>query len=262
MQLRRERLRVPGIRTDFRIVQISDVHFSKSTSHEKNSRITEEILTLCRQAGELHAICVTGDLVSRKWNDTTLPDAVRLMQALGTMAPVLYALGNHETDLPHEQLAALSKEVQKAGVILLHNRTVRLGGIAFTGVTLPGDVYRSAEGSYLRLSTITPEMVEKLIGPCMAHPQILLAHSPLGFASYAQWGADLVLSGHIHGGIVRLGSVGLLSPERRFIPKYTKGLYPDEENGCVMQVSAGIGKLRVNNPAEVVCIDLLPAEVR
>ena len=85
---------------------------------------------------------------------------------------------------------------------------------------------------------------------------MLLAHSPLGFAAYAEWGADVVLSGHIHGGIVRIRETGLLSPERKFLPRYTKGIF--KENGCSMIVSAGIGKFRVNNPPEVICLDIKP----
>ena len=62
---------------------------------------------------------------------------------------------------------------------------------------------------------------------------MLLAHNPLLLDSYAGWGADVVLSGHVHGGMVRLPFVGgVLSPERRFFPKYDKELY--EKGGIPM----------------------------
>ena len=100
-------------------------------------------------------------------------------------------------------------------------------------------------------------MIASCLGNCPAHPCILLAHSPIGFEAYAEWGADFVLSGHVHGGIVRIPVIGgILSPERRFLPKYTKGIY--HFNSSVMNVSAGIGKFRVNNPSEFVCIDIAP----
>ena len=71
---------------------------------------------------------------------------------------------------------------------------------------------------------------------------VLLAHNPLLLDSYTGWGADLVLCGHVHGGLVRLPFLGgVLSPERRFFPKYDKGLY--EKDGTKMYVSGGIGKL-------------------
>ena len=79
---------------------------------------------------------------------------------------------------------------------------------------------------------------------------ILLAHNPLLLDTYAAWGADLVLCGHVHGGLIRLPLAGgLLSPERKFFPKYDKGLY--EKAGTKMYVSGGIGKPRFWNPPEI-----------
>ncbi len=84
---------------------------------------------------------------------------------------------------------------------------------------------------------------------------ILLAHNPLFADSYAQWGADLVLCGHLHGGVVRLPFVGgVLSPERRFFPRYDKGYYQIGETQMI--VSGGIGKPRLWNPPEVGVIEL------
>ena len=78
---------------------------------------------------------------------------------------------------------------------------------------------------------------------------------PLLLDSYAGWGADLVLCGHVHGGLVRLPFLGgVLSPERKFFPKYDKGLY--EKDGTKMYVSGGIGKPRLCNPPEINLIHL------
>lgn len=84
---------------------------------------------------------------------------------------------------------------------------------------------------------------------------VLLAHNPLLLDSYTGWGADLVLCGHVHGGLVRLPFLGgVLSPERKFFPKYDKGLY--EKDGTKMYVSGGIGKPRLCNPPEDQCDSL------
>ena len=75
--------------------------------------------------------------------------------------------------------------------------------------------------------TLTAADVNELLGK--ADPKsfhLLLAHNPLFFSAYRRWGANLTLSGHVHGGMVRLPGVGgLLSPERRFFPQYDGGLY-------------------------------------
>jgi len=77
----------------------------------------------------------------------------------------------------------------------------------------------------------------------------------LFFEAYERWGADIVFSGHVHGGVIRLPIIGgLLSPERRFFPKYTKGLY--RLGKTVMAVTAGLGKFRINDPSEIMLLTL------
>ena len=269
MELRYEWAFLP-IKNPFRLLHISDVHFSMQTGHEQNLRVTDAIL---EQAESVHcpvpespeistplqAVCITGDLISRKFTQEALDDAAFLLQKLRQLLPdaaLLYSLGNHEMDLPEDIRKAFFGRIRTSGVTVLDNESTVIDGICFTGLTLPQIVYRKSNGSYFRLPPITREMVERCTGTPAQHPNILLAHSPLGFPAYAEWGADVVLSGHIHGGIIRIGETGLLSPERKFLPKYTKGMF--KENGCCMNVSAGIGKFRLNNPAEVICLDIKP----
>ena len=196
-----------------------------------------------------------------------MDDAVLLLEKLRELlkeSEIFFSLGNHEMDLPEKTRTELLDRLSGIGVNVLDNssRIVCFGGndeqesICFTGLTLPGSVYRNEKGSYWNLSAITRKVVKNCVGACAFHPCILLAHNPVGISAYARWGADLVLSGHIHGGIIRIGEQGILSPERRFMPKLTKGLL--HEGKCTMNISAGIGKFRINNPAELVCIDLKP----
>lgn len=270
MNLRYERLSMQ-IAKPFRLLHISDVHFSARTGHEKNQCVTDEILEQAQAvhcpipeepdiSTPLQAICITGDLISRKYTQDALDDAVSLLQRLRELLPdtaILYSLGNHEMDLPPDALSAFLTRVRGTGVTVLDNSQTQIDGICFAGLTLPQTVYKNPNGGYLGLAPITGGMVKTCLGAPQP-PCILLAHTPLGFAAYAEWGAKLVLSGHVHGGIVRVGNTGLLSPERRFLPRYTKGFFL--ENGCAMNVSAGIGKLRIHNPAELICIDIQPIE--
>lgn len=282
MTSRKENVKLSGISRSVRVLQISDVHFSMHTSCEKRQKMTSEILRMtefCAQPS-LHVIAVTGDLVSRSADQAVISDALELLGKLRRIAPVIYSLGNHETDLPEQLLAQFLRDCRRAGILVLDNISVVLQDILFTGLTLPGEVYRSPKNSghsehpdssgnqkkirscYAGLMPVTRELVSACVGNCVAHPCVLLAHSPLGFCAYAEWGADVVLSGHVHGGIVRLPGIGgILSPERRFFPAYTKGLYEIRmQNSSIsrMSVSAGIGKFRVNNPAELVCLDFVP----
>ncbi|MCR5718719.1 MAG: metallophosphoesterase [Oscillospiraceae bacterium] len=277
MDLRYESVRL-HIRNHYRLLHISDVHFSSRTSHDKNIRMIGEMLALAESVHcpapefseknhPLDAVCITGDLVSRKCTRESVSDALLLLRKLRELlreGVVFYSLGNHEMDLPPDVRENLFDCAREQGVILLDNQSVtmhfngdsEMDGICFAGLTLPQSVYKNDKGRYWNLSAITRKMVKGCLGSCDVHPCVLLAHTPLGFPVYAKWGADLVLSGHIHGGIIRMKDRGLLSPERRFMPKYTKGLF--NEGKCVMNVSAGIGKFRLNNPPELVCIDLVP----
>ena len=84
---------------------------------------------------------------------------------------------------------------------------------------------------------------------------VLLAHNPLDFDVHAEWGADLSLGGHVHGGLVRLPFVqGIFSPERRLMPKYKEGVYRVGDSFLI--ASRGLGRFRVHNPPEIVSVTL------
>lgn len=86
-----------------------------------------------------------------------------------------------------------------------------------------------------------------------------MAHNPEYWPDYLTWGADLTLSGHLHGGMVRLPFLGgLFTPEGGLMPGYDKGLY--KQGNQAMVVSAGLGVFvfpwRWMNPPDLVFIDL------
>ena len=81
-----------------------------------------------------------------------------------------------------------------------------------------------------------------------------MAHNPDYFPAYAKWGADITFSGHIHGGVVRIGKKGLLHPERKFFPKYSAGIYKIGDKA--LAVTTGLGKFRLFNASEVMLVTL------
>lgn len=114
--------------------------------------------------------------------------------------------------------------------------------------------------SHHDLPQITKDELTKLLGePDRSECNFLLSHTPLAFRAYADWGADVTFSGHCHGGVIRLPFIGgILSPERKFFPRYTKGIYElDAEQGLAkLAVTAGLGKFRLNNPSEIMICTL------
>ena len=92
--------------------------------------------------------------------------------------------------------------------------------------------------------------------------QILLVHTPMFPRTYEEWGADLSLAGHFHGGTIRLpGDIGLMTPQFQFFRKDVTGRHDLRDS--TMLVSSGLGthsvNLRINNRPQIVAVRLLPA---
>jgi len=227
----------------YHVLQISDIHHKKMG--KQNRRIVKKAQQL-----KPDIIVITGDLVSR--DEKNFDDTAIFLHHLRQIAPVYLCLGNHELDLPPGTYHKLLQIIRKSGCHLLDNASVTIRKnkmLRLVGASLCHSVYRDENHGFRNLEKYTLEKLTKEIHP-KHYCTILLAHNPFFLDIYAAWGADLVLSGHIHGGIVRLPFVGgLLSPERKFFPKYSKGLY--QQTQTQMYVSGGIGKLRLLNPSEI-----------
>lgn len=127
-------------------------------------------------------------------------------------------------------------------------------GIRLIGLDLPPIYYRKK-----KITGLDALAVEGMVGAADRERfNVLLAHSPQYFEAYSEWGADLTLSGHFHGGIIRLPLLGgVISPYLRLFPKYDKGIYRSGRGEGRMVLAAGLGTHtfpRINNPAELVLL--------
>ncbi|MGN0612350.1 MAG: metallophosphoesterase [Porcipelethomonas sp.] len=230
-----------------KIVHISDIH-KKKYPHDWKAA-TKKIKAL-----EPDVIFITGDLVSR--TETRFEYTGVLIKRLSEICPVYCSKGNHEIDLSKENFEKYRNMLTESGGILLENSCCEFEKddikLNIYGADLKKSVYKNNNGSYSNLENYTAEELEQIFGK-PEHISVLLAHNPFFFNQYSRWGADITFSGHVHGGAVNTPFGGLLSPERKFFPKYTKGIY--EKNGCKMVVSTGIGKLRIFNPSEILYIE-------
>ncbi|MBR6044963.1 MAG: metallophosphoesterase [Ruminococcus sp.] len=251
LSVQRVSVPVKGLPAGFegkKILHLSDLHKKRYGEGFNN------LLNTCAFL-EPDLIFFTGDLFSR--DETNMAPKLVFMQRLMRIAPVYYIVGNHETDAP-DRMTAVNAALEKAGVHVLYNssETAKLSGdeVMITGTALPASHYRRPKGQ--SRTPVTAELLRELIGePDSERVNILLSHDPLPFEAYAEWGADLVFAGHVHGGVIRLPFIGgLLSPERRFFPKYSKGLY--RIGGSQMIVSAGLGKFRLMNPSHILLVTL------
>ena len=109
-----------------------------------------------------------------------------------------------------------------------------------------------------------PEYLPGILGqPSEEYFNILIAHDPDYFPKYADWGADLVLSGHVHGGMVRVPfwGKGVVSPNVRFSKIRWRRVYHRKSR---MLLSRGLGMhtipIRLFNPGEILEVELMPDE--
>lgn len=239
-----------------RFALISDLHGVSFGDH--NCRLLKTL-----EEASPDAILIAGDLNVTRYYDT-LDVAYYLVSTLCRRYPVFYSLGNHEYKmLFHEErqpiYAEYERKLTEKGACFLRNghTDIILKEQKFTiyGLELPLPYYHKPNSPKLSLQTM-----ESLIGkPDDDSVDILLAHNPKYGNTYLDWAADLTVSGHYHGGVVRLSeNVGLCSPQFLILPPYCCGKF--EKNGKYMIVSAGLGDhtipQRFHNPRELILIDV------
>lgn len=232
-----------------RIAMLSDLH--DTIYGQDNSYLVEKVIS-----ENPDIIIIAGDLVTAKKGRDYLP-AIKLLKKLAENIPIYYGYGNHEQK-QNEEIKAFLENVRKiSGVTVLDNETCVINdtdNIRITGLSIDKKFYKKGK----RLAPNISDII-RMIGTKKDDFTILIAHNPIFFDVYEKWNADVVFSGHLHGGIVRLPFVGgVLSPQISFFPKYDKGLFEKQETKMI--VSAGLGKhtipVRIFNPAELVVVDL------
>ncbi len=241
----------------FRIALLSDLH-GKSFGRE-NSRLIAKI-----QEQSPDVIFLDGDMIDRSADQTDVQELLRLIERLHEIAPVYFAPGNHELEYMKTD-ASLLTQVAEAGAVVVNDSYVdviiagqplRIGGTmghAFYFGRSEDEFSSSPEYQFLKTFEDTDV------------PKICLAHMPDTFifnGAYNLWNVDLVLSGHTHGGLIRLPFIGgLYAPMQGWFPEYDRGYFCLGEH-MQMVISAGLsghGVIpRINNPPEVVVIDLVP----
>lgn len=239
-----------------RIVFLSDLH--NRVYGKNNDRLFHAIR---RQKPDI--ILAGGDMLVGK-NGYDYCPAADFMKRLPSICPVYCANGNHEQrmkerpGLYEQSYEEYKEELLAAGIQFLENESAEFlckgVPVRVTGLEIPKDGYAK-----LRKKGPDAAAVKKCIGDCDENfYQILLAHNPSYMETYLKWGADLVLSGHFHGGVVRIpGFGGVISPGFRLFPGYSGGCYKKGEQTAV--VSRGLGShtipVRLFNSAEVIVLE-------
>lgn len=266
--------KLPDAFEGFTIVQVTDLHSIKEETFAR--KLAGLILD---QHPDM--IAITGDLVDSnvyiREADALKSSAspgiageatVRFVADLVKIAPVYYVYGNHEMILLDDPANNPFKvALEELGVFFANNNVYTLEKDSFyihiAGVQDPSTLYKdpvfknsgetSRERTIAMMDAVTAELNEAFF-------TVLLAHRPEFFEVYAGYPVDLALTGHAHGGQIRIPLVreGIYAPNQGFFPDYTYGLY--EQDAFSMIVGRGLGDslfpFRVFNGPELVTITL------
>ena len=241
-EFRTERVQVQSdkVESDIRIAQVTDFH--------SNHRIDIAKLNEGIREFDPHIIALTGDLVDHKTED--LSTALSLVESLESIGvPIYFVEGNHEIANRHR--VELLEELSERGVITLRNNGLE-ADVGGRPVHIYGAEFYVEEADY-------QDLLEKVDGKAL---NILLSHSPVRPSWYADGRVDLILSGHTHGGQIRLPFIGgLVSPGQGFFPQYDKGLMELPE-GTLLHIDSGIGNsvlpIRIMNPVQYTQLTITP----
>lgn len=244
------------IRKDCKIVVLADLH------NKRYGRESELLISAVRDA-DPDMILIAGDLLTAK-PGRKFDTPIHLLKELVKDYPIYYANGNHEhrlklyPDTYGDMAERYDGELEKLGIRPLVNEHV---DIPEYGIMVYGSEIDKMYYSRFETPLMDTDYLNHILGRVdRLSYSILLAHNPEYFVQYADWGADLTISGHVHGGVVRVPfwGKGVISPRFRLFPKYDGGKFV--ENGKVMLVSRGLGMhtipVRLFNPAELIVLDL------
>lgn len=255
-----------GAYEDIRIVFLSDLHNRVYGKHNR------ELLDAVRQERP-DLILIGGDMLVGK-PGASYDLALDLVARLTAFCPVYYALGNHEGRMKVEPdyygnaWPEYKKRLEKCGVIFLENTSepvsVKGQQLVLSGLELPAYTYKK-----FRKAGISGSDIQRYLPPFQSdavssRPSrdgtgsaakmaedgsgsffVLLAHNPAYVDACLEWGADLILSGHLHGGLVRIPGIGgVITPQGFMFPKYSGEMTRTGDQTVI--VSRGLGTHTVN----------------
>jgi len=233
----------------YRIVLLADLH---GVEHGKdNERLVERI-----RDADPDIITIAGDLIDRYQPghpvERQIEIAQTLVKQLTRIAPVFYVTGNHEWDSGMVRPLLAMLEENEVNVLRNRNQQLTSGGHSITIVGVddpngPADMIKPRELIDIVREQKNPEFL------------IVMSHRNQYLQLYSDLGIDLVLSGHAHGGMVRLPFTdGLVGPQHELFPTYTSGVYTRGNTNLV--VSRGLGNhfgwTRFLNNPQVIVVEL------
>lgn len=241
--------------TRYRLVFLTDLH------NNVFGKDNEPLIEAIRQA-KPDMVLMGGDMMVCRQRDHRIDVVLDLAETLAREFPVYYGNGNHETRMYRKRqyygslYEELTNGLKKRGVTHLQDAWADpLPDVRVYGADIERPYYEKGQ-----VPKMPADYLERRLGkPDADKFNILMAHTPYFFDVYAGWGADLTLSGHFHGGTIRLPWVGgLMTPQYQFFCRYCAGTFT--KGRSTMIVGRGLGthsiNIRLGNMSQLVVVDI------
>ena len=230
---------------NIRIVALADLHLKEFG--KDNEKLVAEVKNLSPDI-----VAIVGDMNLESQPDN-YSSVISLCKQLNEIAPVYYCLGNHEIDAMLFKNSNIYKDIKAEGIKIFNNETetVNIGG---TAIDIIGLTQNPTE-----FDEYGKDFFEKAMS-ADDNFKLLLTHYPEYFlGKLNDYDIDLAITGHAHGGQVRLPFIGgLYAADQGLFPKLCDGYHEDGNSKFI--VSRGLGKSgivpRINNKPEIVIADI------
>lgn len=254
---------------------ITDLH--NCNYGKDNDRLINEVKSLGLEFMVLGGDMICGKRQIKKSPKTYYKNATAFLRGISGSLPIYYVYGNHETRVKNRRnenplYNSYMESIKNLEITDLNDRTAIMyrennsSVYIMTGLEINEEAYddkNSLKISDEAFSGISSVCSERKINRHNCF-NIIVAHTPEFFCEYKKRGADLVLSGHFHGGTVRLPFVGgIVSRDFKLFPRYSYGEYKMGESKMIL--SGGLGDhtihFRLFNRPEIVVINIKPEKV-
>ena len=245
--------RWPATINGWRLVQLSDIH-NQATEGPGNNKIINSVQKL-----QPDIITITGDLFDG--DRTNIPNNLQLVKELTSIAPVYMVLGNHE--FANDDYIKLIQLVEEAGAQVMRNELVTINdpGAPITIIGLDDPAAWGWPLSYKAQEQLTAKTLNKIMALPefnSTSPRLILAHRPELWPQYLLANPLIILSGHTHGGQIRLPLIGAIYvPNQPLLAQYDEGIFAIANSYLI--INRGLGNsfinCRFNNYPEIITID-------
>ena len=215
-------VKIDGIEKPFKAVLLTDLHDKQYG--KDNARLLKKV-----KAQEPDVIFVVGDMINEDADEAEVDRFCALLKKLTEIAPVYCSYGNHETAYIRDTGEDLAPLIAETGAVLLNEECVTAeiaGNQICIGGTM-GHLYPFGRSPQAFYESAEHQLMLKMQDSGL--PTVVLAHLPdtiIFVYAYEVYDIDLFLSGHTHGGVIRLPYFGgLYAPMQGWFPEYDKGYF-------------------------------------